>query len=55
MALALIAEPAAWWVYTGLVKGPMTLWFVEIALGIGLLAWSTTVSKRARATAGNGG
>ncbi len=53
IALALIAEPAAWWAYTGLVKGPVALWVVEIALGLALLAWFVAVSTRARATAGD--
>jgi hypothetical protein len=39
IALPFIVEPVAWRVYDGFAKGPLVVWFVEIAVGITLLGW----------------
>jgi hypothetical protein len=39
IALPFIVEPVAWRVYDGFARGPLVVWFVEIAVGITLLGW----------------
>jgi hypothetical protein len=39
IALPFFVEPVAWRVYDGFVRGPLVVWFVEIAVGITLLGW----------------
>ena len=39
IALPFIVEPVAWRVYDGFARGPLVVWFVEIAVGIALLGW----------------
>ena len=39
IALPFIVEPIAWRVYDGFARGPLVVWFVEIAVGIALLGW----------------
>jgi hypothetical protein len=39
IALPFFVEPVAWRAYDGFAKGPLVVWFVEIAVGITLLGW----------------
>jgi hypothetical protein len=39
IALPFFVEPVWWRVYDGFLKGPLVVWFVEIAVGIALLGW----------------
>jgi hypothetical protein len=39
IALPFFVEPIWWRVYDGFLKGPLVVWFVEIAVGFMLLGW----------------
>ena len=45
IALPFLIEPLAWRVYDGLLKGPLVVWLIEIAVGIALLG-SVLVARR---------
>ncbi len=45
IALPFFVEPVAWRVYDGFAKGPLVVWFVEIAVGITLLGWVLVARK----------
>jgi Family of unknown function (DUF6518) len=48
IALPFIVEPAAWRIYVGFSQGPLVVWFVEVALGIGILGWVIAARSRGR-------
>jgi hypothetical protein len=39
VALPFMVEPVAWRIFGGFNKGPLVVWFVEVALGIAVLGW----------------
>ena len=39
IALPFMVEPVAWRAYDGFGRGPLVVWFVEIAVGVTLLGW----------------
>ena len=39
IALPFFVEPVAWRVFDGFLKGPLVVWFVEIAVGMTLFGW----------------
>jgi hypothetical protein len=45
IALPFFVEPLAWRVYDGFLKGPLTVWAVEMAAGIALLGWVFTARR----------
>jgi hypothetical protein len=45
IALPFFVEPFAWRVYDGFLKGPLVVWFVEIAVGVTLLGWVLLVRR----------
>ena len=45
IALPFLVEPVLWRVYDGFLKGPLVVWFVEIAVGITLLGSVLTARR----------
>jgi hypothetical protein len=46
LALPFILEPWAWSLYLGQAQGSLPIWYVETAIGTGLLVWVVLASRR---------